>query len=173
MPEGLYLLARSLRAGLSLEQALVTIRPYCPRPLSEVFGRVADQVELGLSPQEALQRTAAALRLPDFEALAALVSLHRRVGGNLPAVLDRLAAGSRDRSQFRGYYRAQTALARLSAAFIALAPPVIALAYYLDQPDLFLNFFRTPLGLGLFGLVLVLEVVGIFWSMFLVRRVDY
>jgi tight adherence protein B len=173
LPEGLFLLARSLRAGLSLEQAFASSREFCPRPLSEVFGRIADQVELGTPADEAVHRMAEATRLADLQALASVLALHRQVGGNLPELLDRLAVAVRDRNQFRGFYRAATALSRISAAFVAIAAPVLALIIYLDQPELFLNFFRSSLGVFLFTLAIVLDVVGIIWLTLLVRRVEY
>jgi len=173
LPDGLFLLSRSLRAGLSLEQAFASSRSYCPRPLVEVFGRVADQIEVGRAASEAVQQLADTTRLADLQALASVLTLHREVGGNLPELLDRLAASVRDRNQFRGYYRAATALSRITAGFIALATPVLAVIFYLDQPELFMNFFQSFLGIVLFALAIVLNIIGLIWLTLLVRRVEY
>jgi len=173
LPDGLFLLARSLRAGLSLEQALGAVRSYCPRPLEELFGRCAEQIELGLAAPEALQRMAEATNLPDMRALAATAVLHRDVGGHLPTLIDRLATGVRDRNQFRHFFRAATALSRVTAVFLAAAPPVIGLFLSWDQPELFQNFFASTLGWMVFGAAILLEIIGIIWLLLLLRRDDY
>ena len=173
LPDGLFLLARSLRAGLSLEQAFVAVRPYCPKPLVEVFGRCADQIELGLAAPEALQRLADSVDLADLRALASVAALNRDVGGRLSVMVDRLAAGVRDRNQFRNFLQSATALGRTTATFIALATPAIALFLYFDQPDLFMNFFRSGLGLAVFAASIGLEVVGVIWLALLLRGIDY
>jgi tight adherence protein B len=173
LPEGIFLLARSLRAGQSIEQALASSRTFCPRPLGEVFGRIADQVEMGLTPAEATQRMADATALVDLQTLASVLALHRDVGGNLPELLDRLAVSVRDRNQFRGFARAATALSRASATFVAIGAPAFALILCLDQPDLFRNFFASWLGIFLFTLGVLLNLIGIIWLTLLVRGVEY
>jgi tight adherence protein B len=173
LPEGIFLLARSLRAGLSLEQAFASGRNFCPRPLIEVFGRIADQIELGRPAATAVQQMADSIVLPDLNTLASVLVLHNEVGGNLPVLLDRLAANIRDHNQFRGYYRAATTLSRVSAAFIAIAAPVLGLLLFLEQPELFLNFFRTGMGIFLFALAIIINLVGIVWLYLLLGRVQY
>ena len=128
---------------------------------------------LGLSAPAALGVMADQVELGDFDALASVTALHRQVGGNLPALLDRLAAGVRDRNQFRSYFRAVTALGTTTSFFVAAAAPLVAIGFYATQPDLFANFFRSNEGLLALGVAIVLEVVGVIWLSYLLRRLDY
>jgi tight adherence protein B len=173
LPDGCFLLARSLRAGLSLEQALETVATYSPQPLAGVFRRCGEQVEMGMSASAALERTAETVRLADFDALASVLILHRTSGGNLPAMLDRLAASIRDRNQFRGYFRTATALSALTGVFIAVAAPVAALANAILHPDMFAYFFRTSYGVMTLGVAILLEIVGVIWLAWLLRPPEY
>src|SRR5262249_8872282 len=115
LPDALFLLARSLRAGLSLEQAMTTVGQHGTKPLGGEFRRSPDQVRLGLPVTTALQSMADRLRLLDFNVFVTAVTLHRTMGGNLTVLLDRVATAIRDRNLFRGYFRAATALGRVTA----------------------------------------------------------
>jgi tight adherence protein B len=172
MPDALFLLARSLRAGLSLEEALATAGKHGLQPLAGEFQRCVGQIELGLTAPAALQLMAVRLQLPDFNGLVSIVTLHRTTGGNLPMLLDRWASSTRDRNQYRGFFLAATALARITAAFLILAVPVMALAYWALQPELLVRFAQTATGAVTLGVIAGLEVLGTLWILSL-TRIDY
>jgi tight adherence protein B len=172
LPDAFFLLARSLRAGLSLEEALGTVGQYSLEPLAGEFRRTAGQLQLGLTVTAALEMTAARLRLLDFSGLVTLVALHRATGGNLPLLLDRWAGSTRDRNQFRGYFRAATALARITAGALMLAAPLMLVGYWMLQPDYLIRFAQSTSGMIALGVVAGLEVLGAVWVFFL-TRIDY
>jgi tight adherence protein B len=172
LPDALFLLARSIRAGRSLDQALQLVGEQGVPPLAREFARLARQLELGLSLSQALRGTAARLGLVDFNVFAAVVSLHRATGGGLPVILDRLAITTRDRNQFRGQYRAATALGRYCAGFLVFLVTVILVYLFFFQREWALRFFESGTGLFLFTCAMVLEVLGgvlLYWFV----RYDY
>ena len=172
LPDAFYYLARSLRAGLSLDQAITQAGAQLAEPLAGEFRRCAGQIQLGLHPQFALQNMARRLGLADFDIFVSTVALYYQSGGNLALLLDRLAASTRDRIQFRGYFRAATALARIGGFVLAAAVPILVIAFALLQPEHFHYLFDTPIGWQLLGIVAALEVIGIIWFFYLLR-VDY
>jgi tight adherence protein B len=172
LPDAFFLLARSLRAGLTLEEALATVGEQGVRPLADEFGRCIGYYRLGLSAPMALQLMAQRLQMPDLNGLVAIVALHRTSGGNLPFLLDRWAATTRDRNQFRGYFRAATALATITAIALAAAPPLLLVGYWLLQPDYLFSFIRSSTGVLTLSIAGVLEVIGSAWVYYL-ARVDY
>lgn len=172
LPDSLFLMARSIRAGLNLEQALATAARYSSEPLATEYKRVVERIDLGLSVPAAVQGMARRLRLTDFNILVTAVTLHRSVGGNLALLLERVANSVRDRAQFRGYFRAATALGRITAFAIAAAPPLLLLGYWLWQPDFMRRFVETGLGIRLLATAVILEIVGIVW-MYLLLRYEY
>ena len=87
-------------------------------------------------------------------------------------LLDRLAAGVRDRNQFRGYVKSSTSVSRITAIFIGAAQPALMIVYLAWQPDLFMRFFESSAGWSAFGLSILLEIVGVIW-LSLLLRVDY
>jgi tight adherence protein B len=172
LPDAFYLLARSLRAGLSLEQALVMVGAQGPRPLADEFRKCNAQIQLGLSVPAAAQAMARRLRLIDFNAFASTVTLYQATGGNLALLLDRLAAGSRDRNQFRGHFLAATALGRATAIAIAAAVPVLLLGYLLFEPEHIQGFLQSTNGWIALAVAFGLQAVGIAWLYYLLR-VEY
>jgi tight adherence protein B len=172
LPDAFYLLARSLRAGLSLEQAIALTGEQGARPLAEEFRRCAAQLRLGLAIPAALQLVARRLRLLDFNVFVTTVSLHYTMGGNLAMLLDRLAAGTRDRNHFRGYFRTATALGRVTAIFIGIMTPLLLLGYAIFQPDHVRAFFESPQGWTAIGVAAVLQVIGVIW-LYRLLRVEY
>jgi tight adherence protein B len=174
LPDGCFQLARCLRAGLALPDALTQTAEYTPPPLAELFRKSGTTMRLGLPPVVALRRAAEHAEVTDFDLLANTAALHAEAGGDFPAMLDRLAASIRDRNQFRGYFRAVTALGRATTYFVALAAPAAVVLYLLFQPALFAQLFRSSLGVGLLILAIVLEIFGVIWSLWLLqRRADY
>jgi tight adherence protein B len=172
LPDVIFSLSRSLRANLSLEQAIAHVGEETPNALGREFRRMAEQMYLGLSVPAALESAARRIQLPDFDLLVALVALHRSAGGNLPLLLDRLAASVRDRNQFRQYFRTVTAQARITAWAIALSVPVLFVLMWYWQPDYLGRFFQSSAGLTALAVAAILEIIGLAW-VYWILRVDY
>jgi tight adherence protein B len=172
LPDAIYLLSRSLRAGMGLDQGMHLIATESPAPLQDELRRVSEQVKLGLSTPAALQAAANRVSLTDFNVFASIIALHRNTGGQLPLLLDRLAQGVRDRVQYLGQFRAATAMGRVSAIALGAAVPLIFLWYVLFQPETVQTFVNTPGGLAMLGTAFTLEVIGIIWLYRLLRTED-
>jgi len=169
LPDLFYLLARSLRAGLTLEQSLSLIAVQGQKPLADEFRRCSEHLQLGLTMPAALRMTADRIALDDFNLLVALLTIHRQTGGNLALLLDRVAATVRARNQFRGHVRAVTALGRLSGFFLSVAAPFLMVLYWILYPDYLKRLTEGPQGVTALVAALVLEVVGVVWLLLLLR----
>ena len=163
LPDAIYLLSRSLRAGLGLEQGVLLIATESAKPLGVELKRVYEQVKLGLAVPTALQTAAQRVAVTDFSVFASIIALHRNTGGQLPVLLDRLATGVRDRVQYQGQFRAATSMGRVSAIALGAAVPLIFLWYVLFQPETVQTFLETPGGIGMLTTAFVLEVIGALW----------
>lgn len=172
LPDAYFFLARSLRAGLSFEQAMRLAASECPQPLARELHRISEQLKLGLAPAAAVRGAAERMGLPDFDIFVSALGLHSTTGGNLAMLLDKLAASTRDRNQYQGYFRSATALGRASAIAIGAAVPVLFLGYLFFEPTYAYRFFESATGLALLGTAFGLEVVGALWLWWLLR-VDY
>lgn len=163
LPDALYLLAGSLRAGQTIEQAVELAGERGSKPLAEEFKHAAGLMKLGMTPAAALRSTAERVNLLDFNLLASTVGLYTQTGGNLAMLLDRLAASVRDRNQFRGQFLATTAQARIVSTVMAAAVPLFLLAYILFEPEHVQVFFQSAGGWTLLIGCGILEVIGVLW----------
>lgn len=160
IPETFTLLASSLRAGMSLEQAIMVVSEHGAKPLSKEFGRCAGQLALGLPVANAVEVMAKRLELLDINILASTIAMYQTTGGNLPLLLDRLAQGARDRNTFRGFLRSATALGRVTAMFFLGFVPVMLIGYALFQPEHIQAFFTSAAGWTMLGIAFGLQIIG-------------
>jgi tight adherence protein B len=167
-----YLLARSLRAGLTLEQSLKVASEQNVEPLSNEFARCVGHIQMGLTVTKSVELMARRVQLLDFDAFVSTVAYHQAVGGNLPLLLDRLAANARDRALFRGHLAASTAQARATALFLGLAGPILLVIYALFQPSHIDVFFSSPTGWMILIGCLTMELVAAI-MVYRLLKIDY
>ena len=172
IPDAFFLLARSLRAGLSFPQALKVVEEQGLKPIASEFAEINGTIELGLPVSEAIERVSKRLDLLDFKAFVSAVAMYQRTGGNLALILDRLASGTRDRNQFRRQFFAATAQGRAVAIILGAAVPVLLLLYLFAQPERLEAFVQSSFGLGLIGVAIGLQIIGCFW-IYQILRIDY
>ncbi len=172
LPDTFHLLARSLRAGLTVDQSVALIGTQGQQPVAEEFRRCSERLKLGMTVPAAMEMTGARVGLADFDLLVALVSMHRETGGNLALLVDRLATAVRSRNHFRGHVIAVTALSRVTGLCLAIAPPALMLVHWLVYPDYVSRLTENTQGLSALMTALGLEVIGVAWLAWLLR-VDY
>jgi tight adherence protein B len=169
LPDGIALMARALRSGLSLEQAIDLVAQESAAPLAGEFQKVAAQIKLGIPAAAALESMARDVQSVDVNALVSTIAVAQTTGGNLPLLLDRLAASARDRANFRAYFRAATALARIGVIPVALAVPVLAVIYFLWTPSYADAFMASPNAPIVIAAAVVIECLGLYWIYRLLR----
>ena len=172
LPDVLDLLARAVRAGESLDQAIALAGREMPEPLGPEFRRCAHQLEMGLSYTGTMHSLARRVRTVELRILVTSLLVHQKTGGKLPPVLERLAGVVRDRLSYRRQFRAATASGRLSAVLIATAGPLVFLYMMTFQPDYIRGFFEQPLGWSLLAAAVGLQLLGLTWIAGLLRT-DY
>jgi tight adherence protein B len=174
LPDGCFQLSRSLRSGLNLPAGLRETAAYVPSPLSGLFNRLSVALSLGETTRGAVRRVADDAAVTEFDLVTEVIALNSESGGNLPAMLDRLANSIRDRNQYRGYFRSVTTLARVAAIFLALAAPAAFLLYWIlpDQRQLLYVFLNMPEGRIMLAVAIALEILGVIWIAVLLRRQD-
>jgi tight adherence protein B len=172
LPDAVYMLARALKAGLTIEQSLAQVGDQPMPPLAGEFKRCAAQIRLGLAPGVALQILADRVQLPDMSALASTVTMAHTTGGNLPLILDRLASSARDHNQFRGHMHSVTAQGRATAICMGLAGPALLIGYAFWQPDYIQRFIEHPASWPIIGGCLVIEAIAVV-MLYQILKIEY
>jgi len=169
IPYAADLLARGVRAGESLDQAIAMVGRESAGPLGGEFQRCSRQLEMGRSMNTVMRSFTSRVRLMESRVLASPLTVHRTTGGNLAVALERMAQTIRDRTNYRRQLKASTGAARTSAFLIAFITPIVFLLLFFWQPEHFRQLLEDPLGRTLLMAALILEVVGIVWVLRLLR----
>ena len=163
LPGVLDLLARAVRAGESLDQAIELVGRKAPEPLAREFRRCSHQLQMGLSLQASMRALAFRVRTMEMRILATTLSVHRAAGGNLAETLERMALVIRERLTYRRQLRATTAAGRFSAALVSLAGVCLFGYMFFFQSEYIGKLFSSPFGQSLLATAVVLEIVGLIW----------
>jgi tight adherence protein B len=171
LPELLEAVARRLRAGGSLQQAItgatVAADPRCAT-LPSAWARV-QQAAPAIGVAAALDAWAAeAADTPSVQLATAALAMANETGGSPARAVDGVASTLRSRLAVAAEVRALSSQARASAAVIALAPLAFGTAAGLTDART-AAFFTTPLGLTLLALGLALDALGAWWMSHLCR----
>ncbi len=145
----LTLLSNAIKAGYSFAQAIDTVAKNAVPPIADEFGRAVREMNLGGSPDEALQNITKRIASADFDLVATAYAIHRTVGGNLAEILDNIAYTIRERVRIKGEIATLTAQARASGTLITFLPIVLAAFMFFVTPTYFRPMFSSIIGWGL------------------------
>jgi tight adherence protein B len=125
LPPAFELMARVLRAGGSVPQALQAISDAFEDPIAGEFAHCQRQLDLGLRPEVIYQEMARRSGIIEMRIFVMAMVIQRQTGGNLSEVLDRLATLIRGRLRQRQQVRTLTAEGRMQGWVLTLLPVFI------------------------------------------------
>ncbi len=160
LPDAIDMLSTAMRTGFSFLRGVQLIASQMQPPISEEFRRVATEVQLGMSVDEALDNLVDRTRCYDLELLVAAVQIQLNVGGNLSEILDSISHTIRERVRLQGEIMAATAETRLSSVVLLAMPVGVALLINAVNPGYLKPLFTTPVGMGMALLAGVLMAIG-------------
>ena len=172
LPGSMDLIARAVRAGETLDQAVDGAGRDTMEPLGVEWRRAARHLEMGLSVPAAMRSMTQRVPLMELRILGTALNVQRRTGGNLPTTLERMSHVIRDRLSYQRQFKAATGASRMATLLIALAGPAVFAYMMTFQPDYMGQFFNLPGGWALLTLAGVLQFVGLVWVWNLLRN-DY
>lgn len=163
LPDALDLMGRAMRAGHAFPSALKMVGEEMPEPAAGEFRIVFDEVNYGISVQDALTNLATRVPSTDLRYFVISVLIQRETGGNLSELLDKISALIRARLRLLGTVRVLSAEGRLSAWILTLLPFALALVLNIVNPKFLSLLWVDPMGLKVVGFALILMIVGIYW----------
>ena len=161
LPDALQALSSTLRAGVSLPKALEQLAAWQPAPLSQEFGLVLSEYQIGRDLSEALANMQARIPRPELELMNGAINISRSVGGNLADTLESLALTLNETLAVEGKINALTAMGRMQGWVVSLVPVLIAVALYLMNPDSIRPLFTELHGWITLGIVIVMMTLAV------------
>ncbi|MEW5982523.1 MAG: type II secretion system F family protein [Acidobacteriota bacterium] len=169
--DALILMANGMKSGLSLLQALELAASESRRPMGDEFTRVVKEIQLGRSIDEALLGMAERIGMPDLEmAVHSIVTL-RETGGNLSETFMTVANTVVERKKIEGKISALTAQGVYQGVGLCAMPFVMALVFYVMDPEYMGPMLTTGLGWLMWGAVIILDALGM-WMILKIVKID-
>lgn len=163
LPDALTMMAGSLRAGASLQQALDMAVKESPAPISQEFSLLLREQRLGLALEDSLRGMAQRLKIEDIDLFVSAMTIAKEVGGNLSEILERLATTLRAKAVMEGKIKALTSQGKLQGIIVGLLPVFLAGILYVMDPVSMTPLFTTYYGWAVMAGVFVMLALGGFF----------
>src|SRR5579863_2870864 len=165
LADAMVALSSAIRAGLSLGQALEILAEQCPRPIGEEFRQMRGEYQMGKPLERVLVETRDRLKSENFALFAAAMQASRESGGRLNETVERIAHSVMELQRLERKIVSETAQARTSAVYMALAPFAVMLMYYFFiDPENTERLFTTVPGQLILCTSLVFNLVAYLWA---------
>lgn len=161
LPEAIDLLVRALRSGHAFSSGLQMIGEEMPAPISTEFRIVHEEVNFGVSLQQALVNLSVRIPITDLRYFVVAVMIQRESGGNLTEVLGNLSRLIRERHKLLAKVKVLSSEGRLSAWVLAVMPFALAAVMNFVNPEFMTPLWTDPIGIMIVKYMLTLMVIGI------------
>lgn len=159
----LNLIVNGLRAGFSTMQAMEAVSHEMPSPISDEMRRVVQEMQLGITMEEALDHLMRRIDSDDLDLVITAINVQREVGGNLAEILDVISFTIRERVRIKGEISALTAQGRATAWVISALPIALVVLLFLVNRPYIMQFFNPETrtcGIPLISLAGLMIVTG-------------
>jgi tight adherence protein B len=169
MVDGLTLMANGLKAGLNIPQTLQIVVDEMPKPISEEFGFVLKENQLGVSLEQAFTNLAKRIQSEDVSMFVTSVNILSETGGNIGETFQNITKTIRERLKLQSKIVAMTAQGMMSAIIVGALPWGLGGMLYAADPETMRPLFTTIPGFAILLLILILEAMGFFVIMKIVK----
>lgn len=163
LPDALDLMARAMLAGHAFTSGLKMVSEEVSDPVAGEFSIVFDEINYGISVQDALVNLATRVPSTDLRYFVISVLIQRETGGNLAELLNNISTLIRARLKLMGAVRVLSAEGRLSALILTILPFALAGVIFLINPKFLSVLWTDPVGPKIVAGAVVVMIFGMFW----------
>jgi tight adherence protein B len=160
-PDGIDIIVRGVRSGLTVGECLSIIAQESPDPVGPEFRLVNEAIKLGQPMADALQRMSDRLPSPEFRYFTIVLGTQQQTGGNLAETLAKLSDVLRQRKKMRDKVQAMSSEAKASAGIIGSLPLFVMGALSFLAPEYVALLFTTETGRFLLAICVVVMGCGV------------
>jgi tight adherence protein B len=168
--EALASIAASLRAGMSVENAIpeaareLALRPGGQTDCAREFAYMAAQMRLSVPPERLMSDFAARSHVEDVEDFSAVFEAGRRSGGHMAAIMRDAASKIAAKIDSEREIEAALAAKRYEQRIMSIMPAGIILYVSLTSPGYFDILYTTAFGAVVMTACLLLYALGVYWG---------
>lgn len=158
--DALILLSNSLRSGMDIVQGFEMVSKDLLPPISDEFGLVVKNYQLGTPFEQALDGMVARVDSRMLAYIVKAIIIQRQVGGNLPVIFARLVENIREESKLEEKLQAMTAQQRIQSIVVSVMPFIMMMVMFVFNPTQMISFYTSPLGMIIFLFCVVWIFIG-------------
>lgn len=160
-------LANAMRATPNIARALATVCGTMPYPLNQELELALRELRVGSTLDQALTDLSARVGSTTLDTTISALLIGRRVGGNIPDILDETGASLREINRMHAVLRSKTADGRVQIAVLAAFPLGIVVTFDMLSPGYFAPLTQTAVG------TMIASVAAVLWiaALLLSRRI--
>lgn len=163
LPDAITAISSSVKAGLSLVQAIEQVTTDLPAPISQEFGLIIRWHQAGMALDESLRKAQQRLCSRNFNLVCSALMVNRERGGDLSDILEHIAFAIRELYRLEEKLRVETSAPRFEAKVMMCAPLFIVGLFFLFQPDLVHQMLHHPIGIAMIIISSLLMLVAYLW----------
>ena len=146
LPEGLDLIARALKAGHGFTSGMKLAADEFEDPLGTEFDQALDEINYGVSVQDALTSLGNRIDSPELRYFIVSVILQRETGGNLAEIIENTARLIRERFRLQAKIRVLSTDGRWSFRILTALPFFQLVVFRSLNPDYLGALISDPIG---------------------------
>lgn len=158
--DAMILMSNALKSGLDIVQGFELVQRDLVPPISEEFGLVLKNYQLGTPFEKALLTMEERIASRLLSYLIKAVIIQRSVGGNLTKIFDRIVENIRDEGKLEEKAQSLTAQQRIQAIVVGIMPWAMMILMWIFQPDVMSAYYFSFLGLVTIGFCVVWMTIG-------------
>lgn len=158
--DAIAMMSNAIKSGFTFQQAMDIVAKEIKGPISEEFVRALNEIQLGVTLEEALEGICQRVKDDDFEMVAMSVVIQRQVGGNLSQILDTVGETIRERIKLKGEIRSLTAEGVMSGLAIGMLPIILSVLCQIINPHYFDELLAVEYGKYIVIVCLISECIG-------------
>jgi tight adherence protein B len=164
LADAMVMFSASIRAGLSMPQALDLLAMECPKPIQQEFSQIVGEYKMGKPMERTLREASDRLRSDNFAIFAAALLASRESGGRLNDTVERISKSVLEIQRLERKLQTETAQARKSAVYMAIVPLLILIVYFFVDPVNSRLLFVTTLGQLVLSVAVMFNLIAYFWA---------
>jgi tight adherence protein B len=156
-------MSNALKAGFSIQQAFDSVVKEGANPIAQEFGMFLQQLRVGMRFEAALADMDERVGSEDLTLVTQAIEIARQTGGNLTEVFDRIAETIRERRRIEGRIKSLTAQGKIQGRVVGAMPFLLGFLLFMLDPQMMTTFLRSPIGMGILLLMLVMQLCGAYF----------
>lgn len=160
--DALMVLSSSLKAGLSLLQALEILVEEMPAPMAEEFGLIVKENKMGIKIEDSFEKLNKRMPSDDLNLITTAILIARDTGGNLTVIFENLASTIREKNKISEQIKTLTTQGRWQGVIMSILPIAFAFFIFKANPDYLKIMLSSQLGRVLLIYSVISECIGMF-----------